>query len=131
MGRGACQRGRTAGVEIGEEESGGSISGGRERTWEKGRFVATGAMRELRPGFWAFDAMWEVQSGELLYADVSGRSLQRAQGRMSSCRYSFKEWFGDEIERSSTNPHSLCYPSSTAPETAFAALHWQDFVLAL
>ena len=47
MGRGACQLGRTAGVEIGEEESGGSISGGRERTWEKGRFVATGAMREL------------------------------------------------------------------------------------
>lgn len=25
----------------------------------------------------------------------------------------------------------MCHPSSTAPETAFAALHWQDFVLAL
>ena len=100
MGRGACQLGRTAGVETGEEESGGSISGGRERTWEKGRFVATGAMRELRQGFWAFHAMWAVQSGELLYADVSGRSLQRAQGRMSSHKYSFKGWFGDEIERS-------------------------------
>ena len=103
MGRGACQLGRTAGVETGEEESGGSISGGgRERTWEKKwRFVATtSAMRELRQGFfWAFDAMWEVQSGEILYADVSGRSLQRAQVRMSSHRYSFKEWFGDEIER--------------------------------
>ncbi|MCJ1435303.1 hypothetical protein MMC27_004675 [Xylographa pallens] len=32
MGRGACQLGPTAGVEIGEEKSGGSISGGRERT---------------------------------------------------------------------------------------------------
>lgn len=105
MGRGARQLGRTAGVEIGEEESGGSISGGsRERTWEKGRLVATSAMRELRRGFWTFDAMWEVQSGGLLYADVSGRSLQRAQGHMSSHKYSLKEWFGDEIEKSSTNP---------------------------
>ena len=103
MGRGACQLGRTAGVEVGEEESGGSISGGRERTWQKGRFVATGAMRELRQGFWAFHAMWEVQSGDLLYADVSGRSLQRAQGRMSNHKYSFREWFG-EIEKSSANP---------------------------
>lgn len=104
MGRGACQLGRTAGAEIGEEESGGFISGGRERTWEKGKFVATGAMRELRQGFWAFHAMWEVQSGDLLFANVSGRSLQRAQGRMSSHKYSFKKWFGDEIERSSTSP---------------------------
>ncbi len=130
MGRGACQLGRTAGVEIGEEESGGSTSGGRERTWENGRFVASGAMRELRQGFWAFHAMWEVQSGDLLYADVSGRSLQRAQIRMSSHKYSFKEWFGDEIERSSTNP-LLVPPVFKCPETAFGALHWQDFILAL
>ena len=51
MGRGVCQLERTAGVEIGEEESEGSISGGRHRKWEKKRFNATGAMRELRPGF--------------------------------------------------------------------------------
>lgn len=104
MGRGTCQLGRTAGVEIGEEKSGGSISCGRERTWEKGRINGTGAMRELRQGFWAIHAMWEVQSGELLYTNVSGRSLQRAQGRMSSHQCSFKERFGDEIESSSTNP---------------------------
>ena len=104
MGRGACQLGRTAGTEIGEEERGGSISGGRELTWEKGRFVTIGAMRELRQGFWAFHAMWEVQGGGLLYADVPGRSLQKAQGRVSSHKYSFKEWFGDEIERFSINP---------------------------
>ena len=104
MGRGACQLGRTAGVEIGEEESGGSVSGGGERTWEKRRSVFIRAMREMRQGFWAFHALWEVQSGELLYAGMSGRSLQRAQGRMSSHKYNFKEWFADGIERSSTNP---------------------------
>ena len=91
MGRGACQLGRTAGVEVGEEESGGSINGDREWTWEKGRLVAAGAMRELRQSFWAFHAMWKVQSGDLLYANVSGRSLQRAQGLMSSHKCSFKE----------------------------------------
>lgn len=101
MGRGACQLGRTAGVEVGEEESGGSIGSGTERICGKGRFVATGAMRELRQDFWAIDAMWEVQSRVLLYADVSGRSLQRAQGRMSSHEQSFKERFGDGLERSS------------------------------
>ena len=38
--------------------------------------LARCAMRELRQGFRAFHAMWEVQSGDLLlYADVSGRSL--------------------------------------------------------
>lgn len=104
MGCGTCQLGPTAGVEVGEKESRGSISGGRERRWAKGRSVDTIAMRELRQGFWAPHAMREVQSDGLLYALVSGRSLQRAQGRMSSHKYSFKEWFGDEIERSSTNP---------------------------
>ena len=59
-------------------------------------------MRELRQGFWTFVAVWEVQSGGLLYADVSGRSLQGAQGRMSSHRYSFKEWF--EERRLTTPP---------------------------
>lgn len=92
MGRGACQLGRTAGVEIGEEESRGFVSGGKERTWEKRRFGATAAMCKLRPDFWIFDAMWEVQNGDLLYAVVSGRSLHRAQGRMPTHKRSFKEW---------------------------------------
>lgn len=104
MGRGACQLGRTAGVEIGEEKSGGSTSGGREQTWEQGRFVAIRAMRELQQGFWGSHAMWEVQSGEILYADVSSRTLQSAQGCMSGHKYNFKDWFGDGIEKSSTNP---------------------------
>ena len=48
---------------------------------------------KLRSGFfWIFDAMWEVQNGVLLYAVVSGCSLQRAEGRMPSHKRSFKEW---------------------------------------
>jgi hypothetical protein len=91
MGRCTCQLGRTAGVEIGEEKSGGSVGRGGEWTWEEGRFVAITTMRKLRQGFWPVHVVWEVQSGDVLWADVSSRSLQRAQGRMSGHKYSFNE----------------------------------------
>ncbi|KAJ2905712.1 Rubis-subs-bind domain containing protein [Zalerion maritima] len=69
--------GRTAGVEIGEKESGGFASGGGERKWEwEGFVVGTGAMCELRKGFCTVDAVREVQSDYVLRADVSGRSFR-------------------------------------------------------
>ena len=45
-----------------------------------------------------------MQSDNVLYANVLDCSLQRAQSRISSYKYSFKEWIEDEIERSSTIP---------------------------
>jgi hypothetical protein len=75
MGRGTCQLGRTAGVEIGEEESLGSVGRGGGWTEEEGRFVATSTMRKLRQSFWHAHVVWEVQSGDILWTDVSSRSL--------------------------------------------------------
>ena len=63
MGRGACQLGRTAGVEIGEKESRRSVSGGGKWKWDWERLIiGTGAMCELRKGFRAVDVVREVQS---------------------------------------------------------------------
>ncbi len=96
MGCSARQLGRTAGVEIGEKESGGFAVGGGERKWQRGGFaVGTVAMRELPQGSCAVDVVREVQNRFVLRAGVPGRSFQRAQGDMPS--YHFQEWFWDEI----------------------------------
>lgn len=56
-------------------------------------------MRKLRKGFCAVEIVRKVQSRCVLWAGVPGRSLQTAQGKMSSYRFQERLRFRDDNKR--------------------------------